>query len=72
MKYFIWILLMEDFSFQLKLKNFPAKTPAVQFCSADQLSSELLFFVCMGCNWEISLLWRLFFFWDAFPVPTSR
>lgn len=51
MKYFIWILLMEDFSFQLKLKHFRAKTRAVWFCSADQLSSEiLLFFVCMGCD----------------------
>lgn len=57
MKYFIWVLLMKDFSFQLKLKHFHAETPAVWFCSADQRFSEiLLFFVCVGCNWEISLL----------------
>jgi len=56
MKYFIWILLMKDFSFQLKLKHFHAKTPTARFCSADQLSYEiLLFFFCVGYNWEIPL-----------------
>lgn len=63
MKYVIWILLMEDFSFQLKLKHCCAKAPMVWFCSADQLFSEILLFViCMGCNQEIPLLCRLIFF----------
>lgn len=51
------ILLMEDFSFQLKLKHFRAKISAVWFCSPDQVPSKtLLVFVCMACNWEIPLL----------------
>lgn len=57
MKYCVWMLLMEDSGFQLKLKHFSARTPVVWFCSATQLSSEiLLFFGCMGCNWEITFV----------------